>query len=375
GGHKDALVHNNEIGDLGVKNQSLGTWDAFVEKFQKVGKSGEPLYCPLCLTGCMEASFIEKEGKKIRQQPLEMLMPVGANCLIDDFDALEEGYELCNRYGIDTISFGYTLAFAMEAFEKGLINREDTGGIDLTWGNQEAMLEMIRQVGEGRGFGRVLGEGSKRAAEHIGGDAAQYAMQVKGLEVTHWDPRVFNSLALAYATGNKGGSHYESPSHALERRRPEAKHGIDLAEFGYPQGVSRLGFEDKAGIVKKMQDLVCVINSLVICQKSFQSNGVRIATHVSWLNAITGWDMDIDEFLQAGERIFNLKRLLNLSRGLSGKDDTLPQRLLTRMPDMADDEQGVPDSLEELLQEYYALRGWTGDGSPTREKLAELGLP
>jgi len=371
---KKAFALAHEIGDMGVKNQTLPRWDAFNKKFQESYDLGKHSYCRLCPQSCMESHLMDWKGQQVRAPVGQSLNPMGTNCLIDNFDALREGYDLCNRYGIDTISFGYTLAFAMEAFEKGLISRQDTGGIDLTWGNHEAMLEMIKQVGENEGFGKVLAQGSKRAAEQIGGDAIQYTMQVKGLEIAHWDPRMYNSLVIAYATGNKGASHFESPSHSVEKSPLENRPGGgSLVDLGYPPGLSRLGFEGKGALVKKIQDQTCLINSQLVC---YFSGPVR-TTHnlLSWLNSITGWDMKTEEFLQTGERIFNLKRLINLRRGLSSKDDTLPQRLLTKFPELSDEEQNIPISFEELLQEYYTLRGWDSNGSPTQEKLAELGLP
>jgi len=311
-----------------------------------------------------------------RQNVLHMITSAGPNCLIDDLDAIQLGYELCNRYGIDNISFGVTLSFAMEAFEKGLITKEDTGGIDLSWGNAEIMLEMIKQIGEARGFGKILGQGVLRLSKQIGKGSIQYAMQVKGLELPpNWESRVFNSLALGYATGNRGASHYESPGHAVERRDLSLGYGIDVAELGYPDGMDRLGYENKAGLIKKIQDVVCLVNSMVICQYAYQVYGVNLATHLRWLNAATGWRIHMDEFIRTGERIFNLKRLINKRHGFTGSDDTLPPRLLEKLPDVNDEEQRVPDSLKEQLQQYYSLRGWDTNGSPTDRRLKLLSLP
>ena len=321
---RGAIAMKYTLGCMGVKNQSRGRWEAFATKFQETFQQGRHYHCRLCPISCLESHMLETG----RQAVLHMIMSAGPNCLIDDLDALQQGYELCNRYGIDNISFGITLSFAMEAFEKGLITKQDTGGIDLTWGNTAVMLEMIKKIGEAEGFGKVLGQGSLRAAQQIGKGSLQYAVQVKGLEVPLWDPRIFNSLALGYATGNKGGSHYESPGHAIERRNLAANFGIDVAELGYPEGMKRLGFAHKAGAVKKIQDVVCLVNSLIICQYAYQVYGVSLATHLRWLNAITGWGVSMDEFMRTGERIFNLKRLINQRQGFTGKDDTLPPRLL-----------------------------------------------
>jgi aldehyde:ferredoxin oxidoreductase len=362
---KDGVSEAYRFGTFAVRNGSRGRWKPLLEKLEG-SKPSQHYHCRLCPTSCLESHV--KDGTRL--PVMHMLMSAGSNCLVDDVDALTQGYELCNRYGIDAISFGCTLAFATEAFEKGLIDRNDTGGMDLTWGNSQAMLELIRQTGENEGFGRVLGQGSLRAARHIGKGSIQYALQVKGLEMPFWDPRVFNSMALGYATGNRGASHYESPGHLAERKRS----GPFLAELGFPEGVSRLGFENKAALIKRIQDVICLINSLVVCQTSYQKWGVSLATDLTWLNAITGWDMTHEEFLQAGERIFNQKRLINIRRGYSGKDDTLPPRVMEKLLDLSDDEQKVPVSLQDQLQEYYTLRGWDTEGIPTQEKLLELQL-
>ncbi|MDA8125968.1 MAG: aldehyde ferredoxin oxidoreductase family protein [Deltaproteobacteria bacterium] len=354
-----------EWGAFGVRNGTRGRWEAFKDKFADAGPS-EHYHCRLCPTSCLESHV--KDGTRL--PVMHMLMSAGSNCLIDDLDALKEGYDLCNRYGLDVISFGYTLSFAMEAFEKGLIDRSDTGGIDLTWGNSRAMLAILRQIGENEGFGKVLAQGSLRAARKIGKGAVRYALQVKGLEMPFWDLRVFNSLALGYATGNRGASHYESPGHIAERKQK----GAFVAELGFPGGLKRLGMEDKAALIMKIQDAICLISALVVCQTSYQKFGVSLTTDLQWLNAITGWEMSHAEFLLAGERMFNLKRLINLRLGYTAKDDILPPRALEKLADLSDDEQRVPDSIQDRLQEYYALRGWDQDGAPAPEKLAALQL-
>jgi aldehyde:ferredoxin oxidoreductase len=365
---KDGINEIYRMGTFAVRNGSRGRWKAFKEKFENA-KPNQHYHCRLCPTSCLESHI--KDGTRL--PVIHMLMSAGSNCLIEDVDALIQGYDMCNRYGIDNISFGYTLSFAMEAFEKGLIDRNDTGGIDLTWGNSRAMLEILRQIGENEGFGKVLGQGSLRAARQIGKGSSHYALQVKGLEMPFWDLRIFNSMALGYATGNKGASHFESPGHIVERKRPE-RAGLFLTELGFPKGVNRLGFENKAALIKKIQDVICLINSLVVCQTSYQKWGVSLATDLKWLNAITGWDMTTEEFLQAGERIFNQKRLINTRRGYSSKDDNLPPRVMQKLLDLSDHEQKVPDSIQDPLQEYYTLRGWDEEGIPVHEKLLELRL-
>jgi len=366
---RDGLKEIYRFGTFAVRNGSRGRWKAFMEKFED-SVPNQHYHCRLCPTSCLESHVTDGT----RLPVIHMLMSAGSNCLIDDVEALIRGYEMCNRYGIDNISFGYTLSFAMEAFEKGLIDRNDTGGIDLTWGDSRAMLEILRQIGENEGFGKVLAQGCLRAARQIGKGSIQYALQVKGLEMPFWDLRVFNSLALGYATGNKGASHFESPGHIIERKRPGPRSGLFLADLGFPEGVKRLGFERKAALIKKVQDVICLINSLVVCQTSYQKYGVSLGTYLRWLNAVTGWDMTNEEFLLAGERMFNQKRMINTRLGYSGKDDSLPPRVMQKLLDLSDDEQKVPGSIQDQLQEYYALRGWDKDGIPGQEKLLELQL-
>lgn len=362
--------HN--VGNMPIRNHSRFRADSFLDQFRISYEEGEKYYCGLCTVSCLESRMC----KGSREAVLEAILPIGSNCLVGDFRTIQEAYELCNRYGIDCISVGDAIAFAMEIFEEGLITSSDTDGIELTWGNSEAVIEMIKEIGEGRGFGKILGQGVKRAAEIIGGNAYHYAMHVKGLEIPLHDARSYNSMMLGYATSNRGASHMECHSYALERK-PLGKttYGPDGSQLGYPrEKAQRLGFEGKAEMVRKVQDLGNMFNSLVVCEFGFFLYGIELPTYPFWLKCITGWDMDLGRFMLTGERIFNLKRLINLRKGLSAKDDTLPRRILARRPDAPQEIENVPDSLEELIQEYYLARGWSKDGKPTPEKLRQLGL-
>lgn len=273
---------------------------------------------------------------------------------------------------MDSISTGATISFAIEAYEKGLLTKADTDDIDLKWGNHEAMVQMVRKIGERDGFGEILGEGVKRASERMGGRAAEYAMQVKGLEIPAHDPRYSNALAVEYSTSNRGACHVSAFA---------MKIGPD---YSVPEvGISEIDRFATAGIgtaVAKMQDLVCLVDSLTYCMFPFMggtnylSYGLPPSHILEWLNYATGWDMDLEEFLRCGERIFNLQRMINVRRGISRKDDILPARILTRK---RGGKGAVAENLPPLgamLNEYYSCRGWDEDGIPTREKLMELSL-
>ncbi len=362
--------HIQEMGGLRVKNFTGVRFPSYVQNMQSFAHERR-YYCYRCPVGCSESTM----GAEGRGPVGEALGPLGPNCLIDDIKALEKANVLCNRYGLDTISVGACIAFGMEAFEKGLITLKETGGVDLTWGNAGAMLEMVREIAEARGFGRVLGQGVKRAARHIGGDSTEFAMEVKGLEPPVHDPRIRTSLMIAYATNNRGACHVESLSYPMDRKS-DKRGSFQLRSVAQELGLTPepLSFKGRPEMVQKTQDAMDMLNSLVVCGFSSFYYGSPLHSHLDWLNYVTGWDMSFGEFLKNGERIFNLKRLFNLRRGFSAKDDTIPRRFLSHRPG-AEALEAIPESFKDLIQEYYALRGWTRMGVPTRKKLAELELP
>ncbi len=351
-------------GRANIKNWLDGDFDGFLEKLTEVRAAGEPYHCRGCTRStCSESMMV---GGR-RRQVYESIVPLGSQCLIDDVEALQEAFDLCNRYGLDSISMGGVTSFAIEAFEKGLISLSDTGGIAMTWGNAKSMVEMVRKVGEREGFGEILGEGVKRAAEHIGGFAAEYAIHVKGLELAGHDPRSNNSMALEYATCNFGPSHMSARAAWLNHY---------FSELGLSPGQDellerRFAVEGQAETTSKLQDFVSTINALIIC--CLLGRERKISHLIEWFNLTTGWDMDLKEFLMIGERIFNLKRAFNVRRGISRKDDTLPARILTKKRGTGGAAESLP-FLGLMLSDYYAYRGWSEEGIPRKEKLAELGL-
>ncbi len=353
-------------GKVGIKNFQSGRFDGFEHIFVEDVVNGEKLYCNGCSAGCIESKRV---GDK-RQMVGEHLACIGARCLIDDVEALAEAYDLCNKYGIDSMSLGGVIAFAMELYEKGIITRKDTGGIDLKWGNAEAMLTLVEQIGKREGFGTLLGEGVKRVAEKIGGLAPEYAIHVKGHEPALYDVRAFNAGAVENATASSGAHHMEGCTMSLSLTSFLGDDDVAQNRFAV-QGIGRL--------TAKAQDYGNLIDSLVVCKFLIgwtQTGQITQPEHLlEWLNLVTGWNMSREEFFEAGERIFNLKRMINVRRGISRKDDTLPPRLLTHK--RGGGEGGAADNLPPLgimLNEYYAHRGWSEEGIPTRAKLSKLGL-
>ncbi len=351
------------LGDLPIKNWLEGKW----EKAEKI--SGDQLKkmvvgrysCYRCPIACGRKIQLdqEKNGKVYGKGPeYETLAALGSLCLVDDLKAIVKANELCDRYGLDTVSTGSVIAFAMEASEKGLIEEE------IRWGDPDALLRLIEDICRRRGLGELLGGGVLRASKKLGSISQEFAVHIKGLEPTMHDPRAYVSLALGYATGNRGPCHLQAFSHPLERN-------VSINEFGYSKPLDRFAVDGKADLVINMQNLMCMFDSLLLC-KFLIIGGIGPATLTEWLNYVTGLNFDIKTFMMTGERIFNLKRMFNVREGISRKDDILHPRFLTHRK-----AGGAGEYLPHigyLLSEYYQKRGWTEMGIPSQKKLKELGL-
>ena len=359
-----------KMGRTPVKNFSEGTFEAghkLVDEMQKA----TPYHCRHCPYECTE-SHMTPDGE--RHMVWESWGPLGTGCLIDDPEANQHAYSLCNRYGMDAISTGVVMSFAMECFEKGLITKADADGIELTWGNAKAMVEMVKKIGEREGLGRLLGEGVKRAADSIGGLAHEYAMHVKGQELPAHDPRATTGTALAYATGSIGTGHMEAVGGQMLENWFNLPDPRTSEELGVPVALHRHDVEGKARLIATTQDFGCMHDCMTTCLFLSVHQFVQPSHFVELLNSAVGWDMDTKEFMLTGERIFNLKRMFSVRRGISRKDDTLPARILTRKLVYEDGTEGILPFLGLMLNEYYSHRGWSEEGIPTREKLTQLGL-
>ena len=224
--------------------------------------------------------------------------------MVDDLEAIAYANELCNRLGIDTISTGSAIAFAMELYEHGLIDERDTDGIKLEWGNAEAMIEMVKKIGNREGIGELLGKGVKRASEEIGGIAPEFAVHVKGLELPAHDPRAMSSLAVGYATSNRGACHLHAGGFYFEK-------GVTMPELGYTEIQDRLSPEGKGELTFHSHNIMCILDSLKLCKSTlWQGHPDRYSgmDQVPLAGMISLWE----ELLKAGERIFNLQRLYNV---------------------------------------------------------------
>jgi aldehyde:ferredoxin oxidoreductase len=359
-----------EVGDFPIKNWYLGDLEGHKKMTgQHMADTilVDKYHCGRCPIGCGRVVEI-KEGKYKMEASsgpeYETIGMLGSNCMVTDLKAISKGNELCNKYGLDTISTGALIAFCMEAYERGLVSSEDTGGIELKFGDPDAMLAMIKKIALREDIGNVLADGILNAAEKIGGNSIEFAMHVKGLDFPAHDPRAKVALGVSYATSNRGACHLQSFSADFED-------SAGIADLGYPDPMERFTPKGKGKFTMDLQNLMSLFDSLRCCKFAI-FGGITVEPLCKLLNLITGWDLTKEEFLEAGERIYNLKRLYNVRLGISRKDDTLPPRVLNN-PRGGGSEDNIP-ILNEMLRDYYIARGWDEFGIPTRKTLERLGL-
>jgi len=291
---------------------------------------------------------------------------LGANTLVDDLEAVAKAHELCNRYGLDVISTGAAIGFVLEAAERGILAGEQKEGIDLEWGNGVSIVKLVEKIGRREsGLGYILGEGVMRAAAKLGRGSETFAFHVKGLEPPGHDARAYNSMAIGYATANRGACHLQGMSYAFER-------SVTMPELGINEIQERLGVVDKGELVAKTQDLMSLFDSLKLC-KFIMYGGAKLTHILEWFNAVTGLETSQADLLKAGERIYNLKRMYNVRCGITRKDDTIPARMLREKRGEGGSAENLPP-FESMLGEYYRYRGWDESGVPAKAKLQELGL-
>jgi aldehyde:ferredoxin oxidoreductase len=318
--------------------------------------------CHRCPVGCSVITIAKEEpyaGIKSEGPEYETLWSFGGQCGNDSLSAIIAAEDLCDRYGMDTISTGNAIGFAMECFEKGIISTEDTGGLELRFGNHEAMVQLVKKIGNREGFGDVLAEGVFRASQKIGRNSFRLAMQVKGSEMCGYDPRGAMGQGLSFATSPRGADHQKG----LVRQEV----------FGKPPQVDRFSTEGKAELVKEVQDEMAFLDALGICCFLTRRDVTGPSDYVKLFKCVTGIHLTERDIWAVGERIFNLERLYNEREGFSRKDDTLPDRFLT-VPFHDGPSAGHTVPIEQLLDEYYKIRSWDSLGSPTQAKLGELGL-
>ena len=335
--------------------------------------------CPRCPVACKMVVQVD-EGAYAPVLPeyggpeYESVASLGSLLGIDNLDAISRMNMLCNAYSLDTISTGVCIAFAMECYEKGILTEEDTDGIELTFGNADAAIKIVEKIALRDGFGSILAEGVRRAAKKIGKGSQTFAVEVKGLEAPMHEPRGKKGLGLIYAVSNRGACHVQS-------MHDDDLEAANMApEIGIKDSLPRLETSrEKVIAMKKTQDYVALINSLVVCECIYYFGGVyyRPANLVELITAVTGWDYTVEEFMTTGERINTLCRAFNVREGITRRDDRLPPRFNRALEGGPTEGQLITrEEFENMLNDYYDVCGWDIEtGVPRKEKLEELGLP
>ncbi len=373
-GTPGGLVTCEQFGDMPIKYWTGDTWPEGAEKIGAPNYTevlyAKPLPCLYCPIGChrnieiKEPTEYKLKGVGPEYETLGML---GTNLLIDDVKAISVANDLCNRLGMDTISAGACIGLAMECYEKGIISKKDTAGMELRWGDPNVLITLIKQIGNKEGFGSIFSGGTLAAAKVIGNNALELVAHVKGLDFAAHDPRACWGLVATYATGTRGACHQRGATEDVEMGGwciPEIGITKELAQFFNPKG--------KALVAVKMQDYCAWINSLVLCLFMPSGGNLSFTSILNIFNSITGWNWDIEEAMLCGERIFTLQRLINLRDGYNSKDDALPPKMF--IPAKEGFRAGKLPPVKDLLSEYYELRKWNDKGQPSEEKLHDLEL-
>jgi len=357
-----------EMGILPVKNFQAGDMEGIEHLFtdaytrMRIGTHG----CYNCMTRCGQVHEV-KDGpyvKTVSEGPeYETIWAFGSQVGNTDAGATVAADRMCDMLGLDTISTGNAIGFAMELYQRGILTKDDTGGLALEWGDHRLVLELIGTIARWEGFGRVLGEGVRRAAEIIGKDAYRYAIHAKGLELPAYEPRAAKLHGLSMATSNIGGSHM----YGYARQEISGKGG--------PRPIDRFADEGKGDVAAYNQIGKAIEETAILC--NFADSGMTSELLGDLLAAGTGFpELRDAEYLNAvGERIVCLERCFNVREGFSRKDDILPERMLTEpLPDAGPATGQVVRNLDALLDEYYDSLGYSGDGIPTPETLRRLEL-
>lgn len=365
-GTSNILLAINETGALPTRNFQTGRFDgadrisgeAFRERLWK-----KDFACSMgCTIKCSKIASLESKAYKgtlVDGPDYETVFSLGSNCGVDDIEAISYVNHLCDLYGIDTISTGNIIGFVMELYARGIVSREELEGIDATWGNSEALVNLVRKIGEGEGIGAVLQLGVKKLSEKYEGTEG-FAMHVKGLEMPAYEPRAAQGMGLCYAISERGACHLRAYTAGAEL-------------LGYGGGTDPRAYDRaKVQLAVDRQDEKAVVDSSVLC--FFTLFGMRLKELYQMIVPCTGFKYrDVSELKRLGARVITLARLFNIREGFGRKDDTLPKRSLME-PLAEGPSAGQVVHLEQMLNDYYELRGWDTNGEPTKGTIRDLEL-
>ena len=366
------------VGGLPTRNFQLGTFegaDSISGETMKDTIFVKRRACFACPVQCKREVIVDEPysvDPRYGGPEYETLAALGSNCGIDDLKAIAKGNELVNAYGIDSISCGAAIAFAMECFENGLLTLKDTGGIDLRFGNALAMLQMIEQIALRQGFGDVLAEGVARAAKKIGSAAEEFALHIKGQELPMHEPRLKQGMGVGYSISPTGADHchnihdtmYNAMTPSLEMLK-----GMGILE---PMPVDDLS-PAKMRLVKYFSEFIHMLNCAVCCYFVMSVSLVGFDRITQLVRVVTGWDTTFFELLKVGERAVNLARVFNIREGFTAQDDNMPQRFFVPHGSGPLKVALDPEAFQNAKDTYYDMMGWP-NGVPSPGKLGELGI-
>lgn len=372
---------NDDDGDWPSKNWQSNSWGAGPEVFDHYTShnfiKGFGCYkgCTMACARWVHAEEAQWKTPEHGGAEYESISCFTAYVLNHNMDAAIHSTWLCNELGLDTISTGAMIAFAMDCYEQGLLSGEEVDGLDLSWGNAEVLPVLVRKIAGREGLGDLLAEGVRNAAQKIGKGAEDLAIHVKGLEGPAHDPRSGKALGITYATGNRGMCHIH-PLEGMAWDRGKLDWGLMRYGVPDPNAVERWDEKGKGYVVPILQNGLALPDILGTC-KFYMYGGVTLDHWAEMLSALTGWEIDGAELLKISERCINLQRMFNVREGITPRDDQLPARIRTApaFGKYQDEPDCVIHDLDALLAEYYEARGWDPvTGAPTVEKQKELGL-
>lgn len=365
-GTPSTLDITNEAGMLPTRNYQTGTFEKANDKLDSIGVEKSIVQsrgCYGCMIACSKVTKVDEGEYKdsiVEGPEYETVGMFGSNLGVDYLPAIIEANILCDKLGLDTISTGNTIGFAMECYEKGLISEEHLNGKSLKFGDYHTALSLIEDIAYKRGLGKLMSEGVRGMSRIIGKGSEHFAMHVKGLEFAAYDPRIGLGTALSYAVSPRGACHRRAWPPAIE-------------VLGHLEPYE---LEGKAELVKKLVDENSVYHSMLICDFPAKWIPLKVEEFVKYIKYTSGFCYEEKDLWQVADRVETLIRLFNNREGLTRQDDTLPPRILKdAMPEGASKGRHVTkEQLDMLLDNYYSIRGWEKDGSPKKETLEKLGL-
>lgn len=377
-GSAGSTEFQNRDGQLPTSNYRTGVLDNLVitgEAFGKYNVKSEGCFgCPVKCKRSIKIDYPYKVNPEYGGPEYESVAALGSYIELNNVVAVAKANEICNKYGMDTISAGSTIAFAMECYEKGLLTKDDVDGMDLKFGNDKIVLKLLKKIGNREGFGDLLAEGSYRVAQTIGNRAISIAMQVKGQELPAHEPRVKPTLGLAYALSPTGAEHVECEHDPIVAEEASDEQFTHLQSLGIYKRIPKYTLnKDKVRFFLKTQKIFSFLDSIDLCAWLFNYYGHRTIEDI--IKAAVGWDFSLYEMILVGERRLNLFRAFNTREGFDEKSDCLPDRMFEKIK--SGPKEGFKIDKNDFCkakETYYRMMGFDQKGHPTQGKLEELNL-